>query len=360
MKFNHILISRTDSIGDVILTLPLVGLLRKSYPDSKISFLGMPYTREIIESCIHIDQFIDWNRLKNSPLQEAVSEIKSLNVDLFIHVFPRKQIAKIAKLAGIPVRMGTTGRFYHWLTCNKLVRISRRKSDLHEALLNIKLAESIHGFKVSNKEPTNVDENRLISPESIESLYGLVTKPVEDSTFGGLVDKSYINVILHPRSKGSAREWGPDNFAGLANRLNSIEITPGKPKYRVYVTGTSAEGEMLRKEGFFNNATDIIDVTGKFNLQQFIQFINSADALVAGSTGPLHIAAALGKIAIGLYPPIRPMHPGRWAPLGKRATYLVAEKECNRCRKSNQCECMQLITIDQVQQKLEGMVSNNV
>ena len=46
---------------------------------------------------------------------------------------------------------------------------------------------------------------------------------------------------------------------------------------------------------------NIIDLTGKLSLQQYISFINAANGLVAASTGPLHIAAALNKKAIGLF-----------------------------------------------------------
>jgi ADP-heptose:LPS heptosyltransferase len=113
---------------------------------------------------------------------------------------------------------------------------------------------------------------------------------------------------------------------------------------------------MLHKEGFFESAGKVSDVTGIFSLSQFIEFIDSADVLVAGSTGPLHIASALGKVAIGLYPPIKPMHPGRWAPLGTNAAYIVKQTECEKCRKLNECECMKAITVDQVQQKIVAMV----
>ena len=50
-----ILISRTDSIGDVILTLPMAGLIKKNYPDSVIFFLGRTYTKETIALSKHID-----------------------------------------------------------------------------------------------------------------------------------------------------------------------------------------------------------------------------------------------------------------------------------------------------------------
>ena len=96
----------------------------------------------------------------------------------------------------------------------------------------------------------------------------------------------------------------------------------------------------------------ITDLTGKMNLSQLMSFIAACDGLVAASTGPLHLAAALGIRAVGIYPPIRPMHPGRWAPLGRNATYLVLQKSCNDCRKQGACHCMEEITPDSVKARL--------
>jgi len=88
------------------------------------------------------------------------------------------------------------------------------------------------------------------------------------------------------------------------------------------------------------------------SLPEFITFIGKADGLVAASTGPLHLAAALGRIAIGIYPPIRPMHPGRWAPIGQNASFLVVEKDCSDCRKNMNCLCMKAIEASAVRDKL--------
>lgn len=356
MNFNHILISRTDSIGDVILTLPLAGLLRKRFPDARISFLGMSYTREIIESCRYIDSFVDWQIIKEKSEEDSLRQFKELKADIILHVFPRKEIARLAKKAGIPKRLGTTGRLYNWLYCNMLVPISRRNSDQHEAVLNLKLTEKIHGYSITEKTVDFKNNTSLVNIDIIPSLYGFSAKPVSDITFGGLLNPDDLNIILHPRSKGSAREWGLNNYARLARQLLLDNNNSKDQKIRVFITGTRTEGDMLREEGFFDKAGEVTDVTGKFSLEEFIQFIHCTDALIAGSTGPLHIASALGKIALGLYPPIKPMHPGRWAPLGERAGFIVADKECSKCRKSGACECMQLITVEQVQQKLETMV----
>ena len=60
MKTDRILISRPDNIGDVILTLPMATIIKKSYPDSEFLYLGKPYTRQIIEDCRFIDKYINW------------------------------------------------------------------------------------------------------------------------------------------------------------------------------------------------------------------------------------------------------------------------------------------------------------
>ena len=65
-----------------------------------------------------------------------------------------------------------------------------------------------------------------------------------------------------------------------------------------------------------------IDITGKFGIEKFYHFVQCADGLVACSTGPLHIAAAKGIHALGLYPSARPKHAGRWGPLGPKAEYI--------------------------------------
>jgi ADP-heptose:LPS heptosyltransferase len=77
--------------------------------------------------------------------------------------------------------------------------------------------------------------------------------------------------------------------------------------------------------------------------------------LVAASTGPLHLAAALGIYALGIYPPIRPMHPGRWAPVGEKAKVFVKEKDCEACRLSADCTCIREIRPQQLVDYLQSL-----
>jgi heptosyltransferase-3 len=317
-----IIISRTDNIGDVILTLPMTGVLKKHFPKAKIFFIGKAYTKSIIDNCSHIDGFID-----RTEVLEGLINLSAYSADAIIHVFPDKEIAKVAADAKIPIRIGTSHRWFHWLYCNKLININRKNSDLHEAQLNIKLLGHL-GIK---------EEYTLTE---IEEMYGF------SSAKDTFENNGVKTLIIHPKSKGSAREWKLENYRQL------IKSLPAE-KFKVFVTGTKAEGDKIKAEipDFFEN-TQAIDLTGKLTLDELIALIRKADALLACSTGPLHIASALGINAIGLYPPKRPIHPGRWAPIGKKAKAFCLDKTCNACEKTLDCTCINSIEAVEVKNYL--------
>ncbi len=329
----RILISRTDSIGDVMLTLPLCGIIKSHDTNTELVFLGRTYTRPVIDCCGHISEFVDWSVLEKLDESEQVEFFRNLKLDIVIHVFPNKTIARVAKLAGINKRIGTTGRIYHWLYCNDLVLLSRRNSVLHEAQLNIRLAKNIIGN-------TNYEWNNL------KDYYGFSAPEISDSAVSNLIDINKYNLILHPKSKGSAREWPLSKYKSL------VESLP-EDQYTIFISGTPEEGILL-KDWLETLPTRVYNITGKLSLTGFISFISKADGLIAASTGPLHIAAALGRFALGLYPPIRPMDPLRWAPLGSNAHYLVLDKKCSACRDNpSECFCMKDLEVMDVIKKIQ-------
>ncbi|MBN1597896.1 MAG: glycosyltransferase family 9 protein [Bacteroidales bacterium] len=330
----NILLSRTDSIGDVILTMPITGVLKEKFSGCKIIFLGRTYTKDIISICSHVDEFLDWDEIIDLSKREAVNLLKEKKIDWLIHVFPNKNLAHLAKKAKIKNRAGTSHRIYHWNTCNRLVSFTRKKSDLHEAQLNFKLLS-----------PLKIPVPKL---NEVTNYYGFkVTEKLQKAVISYL-NPNKKNIILHPKSKGSAREWGLKNFKELIPILQ-------ESKYHIFISGTEKEAELMPEflKGLPENVTDI---TGKFSLSEFIAFISVADAVVAASTGPLHIAAALNRVAVGIYPPIRPMHPGRWAPLGKNAHVLCKDIECEKCRKTMHCSCMEEIQPDEVRALLDKVL----
>jgi heptosyltransferase-3 len=328
------LVSRTDAIGDVVLTLPVCGMLKRLFPGCRVVLIGRGYTAAVAAACPWVDDFLELNKqveageLSAEPL---LAQLRRYTAAAIIHVFPNKLLARLAKQASIPVRIGTRNRLFHWLTCNRLVSLSRRHSPLHEAQLNLQLLQ-----------PLGYTQMRSLS--AVAELVCLAPAVPLRPRWQQLLatrQPGQLNIILHPHSQGSAREWGLPHYGQLAQLLHMAG-------HRVFITGTKDEGAKLAATNWLREYGPYLaaDLTGEFTLPEFIAFIAAADGLVAGSTGPLHIAAALGRYALGLYPPIRPMHPGRWAPLGRLAEYLVFDRpDCQDCRtQPAQCTCIKAIT----------------
>jgi heptosyltransferase-3 len=327
------LVSRTDAIGDVVLTLPVAGWLKQQHPHCRIVLLGRAYTAAVAAACPWVDAFLDVDELAKLTKQEQLAQLRSQNAAAILHIFPNKWLARLAQQAGIPVRVGTRNRLFHWLTCNRLVALSRRHSPLHEAQLNLQLLAPL-GYR----EPLG-----LAAVAQLVRLQTVVPLRADFRQLLATRQPSQLNVVLHPRSRGSAREWGLAHFGQLARLLHAAG-------HRVFISGTAAEGQeladWLHQHAVFLTA----DLTGKMNLPEFIAFIAATDGLVAGSTGPLHLAAALGRHALGLYPPIKPMHPGRWGPLGAQAEYMVFDRpDCQDCRaQPAACTCIKAIAAAEV------------
>ncbi len=325
MQIRKIIVSRTDAIGDVVLTLPVCSIIKHAIGrDIQIIFFGKKYTRPVIDCCDSVDDFIDYDIFSSLDRKGQDDFLRACNADAILHVFPRKDIARAAKSAGIPVRVGTTNRIYHWTACNKLVRLSRRNSSLHEAQLNTALLK-----------PLGIKEN--FSLTELPPLFNMNKTEALPGKFVSLLSPGKFRLIMHPKSHASAREWKIENYTEL------IRLLP-EDKFQVIITGGKTEEEFLN-DWTKTLPSRVLNLAGQLSLGELIALINKCDGIIAASTGPLHIAAALGKYALGIYPPIRPMDPGRWAPVGVHAEFLVSEKSCSECRTSPvSCHCINDIT----------------
>ncbi len=319
------IISRTDSIGDVVLTMPMAGIIKKNIPDSYIIFIGNSYTKPVLSLCKYIDKIV----IKEDIVHNKTL-LSSFNADVIFHVSPDVEIAKLAFFAHIPYRVGTSHRWFHWIYINKKINFSRIQSTQHESLLNLKLLKPIL--------PTI--ENILL--DDIPFFYGFNTNEK-------IAKSEKFKVILHPKSKGSAKEWP------LKNYLELVRLLPVH-NFEIYITGTESEYKKIHLEcpQIFENE-HVINVCNSFTLNQFITFIGQADALIACSTGPLHIAAASGIHAIGLYPSSKNMHPRRWGALGKNVKLFYPNFICKGCTTAPHCACMENLKPGQIADYLKSL-----
>jgi len=139
----NLLIVRTDRIGDVILSLPLAGIVKKNYPDCRITFLLREYTKPLAENHPHIDEIMILKSENNKLIyRENIKQIKSKKFDACIIVNPDFSISLMLYLSNIKIRIGTGFRLYSFLF-NRKVYEHRKYGEKHELEYNVNLLKEI-------------------------------------------------------------------------------------------------------------------------------------------------------------------------------------------------------------------------
>jgi ADP-heptose:LPS heptosyltransferase len=115
----------------------------------------------------------------------------------------------------------------------------------------------------------------------------------------------------------------------------------------IVITGSKNESELCRE---FEVSETVINLSGQLDLSLLKALINKANIFISNSTGPMHIAAALGVYVIGFFPKILSCSQKRWGPYTEKKTIFLPTIDCSNCNRE-QCEkldCMNSIDIGRV------------
>lgn len=335
----NILIVRTDRIGDLILTLPLAGLIKKQYPDSKVSFLVREYTKNIVNNHPFIDEVLVLKEVNgNVSLSDNINLIKQRNFDNCIVVYPRFRISLIIFLSRINIRIGTGYRWYSFLF-NKKVYEHRKNAERHELEYNVSLLEKLE-IKNSVAE-SNVGYNLKVDESSLHNVIKILLDEKLD------LQKPII--IVHPGSGGSSVDLPVNKFADLVKMLDA-------DNYQIILTGNKNEIELCEK---IKSSGKVKNMAGRFNLDELAALISKSVMFISNSTGPIHIAAALGKYTVGFYPKIVSCSKERWGPYTNKKLVYEPQIDCKNCTRE-QCEklnCMNSIDISKVYNDMKNVLN---
>jgi ADP-heptose:LPS heptosyltransferase len=136
------------------------------------------------------------------------------------------------------------------------------------------------------------------------------------------IDSDKEFVIVHPLTLGSAKVWSRENFIKLINYLASLNIN-------IIVTGSGdekAEIDSILRE--INGKKRVYGFCG-LPLKELAALIHLSVLFISNSTGPIHIAAAVGTFVVGIYSPVVVENPVRWGPVTDKKKIFVPEKDDN-------------------------------
>ncbi len=332
---DHILISRTDRLGDLILALPFVESIKARYPECRVDVIASLYASPILENNESVGKIL---RVQNDQLlsnklykKDLLQKIKKEKYKTVVVLYPERQISRLFYDAGIPVRVGTAGRF-HSIFFNTHLMHSRKKNLKHEFEYNLDFLRFFRKGPKITFSRVHLREKELNNARRILGNAG--------------VDGRFI--VLHPGSGGSAECWPMENFIRLYELLEANGVNP-------VISGSDPEGaiaeDVARKLG-----VPVRKITGDTDLRTLAAVLSLAEIVVANSTGPLHLAAAVDTKVVGLYPSRKAMSPVRWGPMGRKGKVIQPPEgvECQCPHK--QCTCMALITPEQVAHEVKVML----
>jgi heptosyltransferase III len=311
----RILIAKTTHVGDVVITLPIAGILKYYYPNAKILFLAKGAGCDIARRYHFIDE------VYSDELIDSEEGLKACKADVFIQVNNSKRLANAAQKAEIPVRIGSVHRIHNWSSCTHLAMISPEHKQLNKRQLDFEYLKLL-----------NIEHQLSYADFSFLYQFKAGKKSINLSQS---LNPNKFKLILHPSLITAKKyQWPLGYFKQLIQLLDP-------EKFQIFITGIESDKEYLHL--FLDECKtleiEVVDMVGKLNMDEFITFISHCDGLVAGSTGPLHLAAALGIHALGVYRAEK-TYIKRWEAVGYKAEVLSQPSACSKCPTGNPCRCI--------------------
>jgi len=305
-----VLVARLDNAGDVLLAGPAVRAVAAAA--RRVTLLCGPAGRAAAELLPGVDEVLTfdapWVAYESPPVDRGavdrlVDRLARLDVDagLVLTSFHQSPLplALLLRMAGVS-RLGAVSVDFPGTLLDVRHSVD---DDRHEVERALSLANAM-GFPLPRD-----DDGRLA-----------VRRPLPDlpQLFAG---EPYV--VVHPGASVPARAWDPSRAAALVDAL-------ADRRSNVVVTGSPAEQDLTGRVAG-EPRPQVVDLGGTTDLAGLASVLDGADLVVAGNTGPAHLAAAVGTPVVSIFAPVVPA--ARWRPWGVRHTLLGNQDiDCAGCR----------------------------
>ncbi|WP_404376405.1 glycosyltransferase family 9 protein [Vreelandella aquamarina] len=297
----NILVVRNDKIGDFMLAWPALACLKQASPVPRITVLVPAYTAPLAKACPWVDDVLvdPGNQADKAAQQALLYHVKQAKFDALLTLFSTPRIGWLGVRAGIPLRVAPATKWAQ-VFYNVRVRQRRSQSAKPEYQYNVDLACELLA-RLSLKLST------LPSPP-----FWPLDHTQRHAQRQTLVNNASEHVVVvHPGSGGSAVNLSVAQYAALITQVH--QQCQHLPLRWLISAGPSEQpqAEALREQLAENGvaADHFPDTPG---VDAFALQLGGADMLIAGSTGPLHIAGCLDIATAGFYPAKRSATPLRW------------------------------------------------
>jgi len=307
-EFNNILVIQTAFIGDAILTLPLVQVLKNKYPKSSIDIVVVPRTAEIFRNHPALSEIIPYDKRGADKgifgLWRLYSKLKLKNYDLIIVPHRSIRSAFLSSLLKPTISIGfdrSAGRFL----LNKTVYYN---PNAHEIERNLSLLDPLKLNVVAKELPKLYPSNQDIL--AVDSVLN-----------NCLLDKNMKLVAVAPGTIWNTKRWPSEKFASVCAKLVSDNVA-------IVLVGGKEDETLCKEVAELSHAKNIFNLSGKLSLLQSAEVIRRSKVLISNDSAPMHLAVAVGTPVVAIFGATVPEF--GFAPCGPQD--IVVETKGLKCR----------------------------
>jgi heptosyltransferase-2 len=277
----NIVVIQTAFIGDAVLTLPLIQVVRKKFPRSKVDIVVTPRSKDLFVNHPDIREVIAFDKRGKDRgiggLLRLAKHLQSRSYDLALVPHRSIRSAALALLAGIPRRIGfnkSAGRLL-------LTATAPYRKELHEIDRNLTLLQALSVGPVQRELP------RLYPSESDQKKVDRLLIELE-------VGNPEKLVAMAPGTIWNTKRWPKERFASLAVNFDESGLEV------VLIGGTEDRG-ICNEIRTLSKSSLVHDASGALTLLQSAELIRRCRLLVSNDSAPMHLATAVGTPVVAIF-----------------------------------------------------------
>ena len=329
-----ILVVQTQRIGDTTCFTPLLEALRAIYPEVRLAAIVQPPCNDLLANNPYLNEVLVYDPSRDRGLRGAlrlVQRLRQLEADWALSVHAASTVALALALARIPWRTAV------W-------RYGDRKPPHWRRLFHQSLVQE-RDLGRQHEVDYNLDLLRALGLPAEDITYGIFPGEEDRQAITALLDEFALPpeaalAVVHPGHGGGRQQWPPERYGqvarGLAEEHGLAVLITGAPDQQALADRVvAASGGCARS------------VAGRLSLMQLAALLDRVRLFVSVSTGPMHLAAAMGAPCVTLYGPTDLRYEAvRYSPYGVPARQVLSAIVCP-CPSAKTCqtaECMAAIT----------------
>ena len=337
----RLLVIRTDRMGDVILSTPVVRALRGAFPEAYLGMMVSLKNRELVEGNPDLNVVLLYD--KEGPQKSWLGtlrfarELKSHRFDTALILHSTNRVILMSWLASIRRRIGYARRL-GWLLTDPVPYV-KREGDRHELDYNLELLRRIG---LESKERTLHVPVRPEQEQKVEAFLGA----------HGFSNGSRPLIALHPGASCPSKRWPPERFARVGDAL--VE----RFQARILVV-TGPQEIRLGEEVIGRMNHPALHALGTLSLGEMAALFRKVRCLISNDSGPVHLCCAVGTPVVSIFGRWGGgLSPTRWGPTGPNSVVLHHDVGCRPCL-AHRCPigfiCLQTVTVDEVLAAVEHL-----